>query len=243
MREQEDTEDAGNEMDAEKEQEIDDCEEEGIVEDPIYSHLNPEGILESPFAGNIGSTMTKKLIIQETEVLEDKTQKLDQWQRKVIDTGIKYARDTVKSRKAPNKAPSAPKLVVTGGAGSGKSTVIEILCQWIHKILQKPGDDPDCPHILKTATTGAAGVLIGGVTLHSALKFNFEGKHTSLSDKKREEMRDLYKNLRALVVDEFSMMKPEILYRVDLRLKEIKQNDKDFGGVAVFLFGDILQVI
>ena len=133
--------------------------------------------------------------------------------------------------------------MVTGGAGSGKSTVIEILCQWIHKILQKPGDDPNYPYVMKTATTGAAGVLIGGVTLHSALKFNFEGKHSSLTDKKREEMRDIYKNLKAIIVDEFSMMKPEILYRMDLRLREIKQNNKEFGGVAVFLFGDLLQVL
>ena len=95
---------------------------------------------------------------------------------------------------------------------------------------------------MKTATTGAAGVLIGGTTLHSALKFNFEGKHTSLSDKKREEMRDTYKNLKLIIVDEFSMMKPEILYRIDLCLKEIKQNSQDFGGVSVFLFGDPLQV-
>ena len=85
-------------------------------------------------------------------------------------------------------------------------------------------------------------MLIGGVTLHSALKFNLEGKHTSLTDKKREEMRGLYKNIKAVIVDEFSMMKPEILYRMDLRLREIKQNNRDFGGVAIFLFGDILQV-
>ena len=48
-------------------------------------------------------------------------------------------------------------------------------------------------------------------------------------------MRDTYKNLQGIIVDEFSMMKPEILYRIDLRLKEIKQNNKYFGGVALFI--------
>ncbi len=180
---------AGEEMDAEKEQEIDECEEEGIEEDIQYSHLNPDGLLEGPSASasNKGSLMTKQLILQETEVLQNRTQKLDEWQRVVVDTGINFARNIVKARKAPNKLPEAPTLVVTGGAGAGKSTVIDILCQWIHKILQKNGDDPNCPYVLKTASTGAAGVLIGGVTLHSALKLNFEGKHTSLTDKKKEK--------------------------------------------------------
>ena len=242
LRDQENDNEAGNEMDAEKEQEINECDEEGNEEDPQYSHLNPDGLLENPFASIIGVKMTKQLILQETHVLETQTQNLDAMQKVVIDLGIKFARNIVKARKAPNKYPEVPKLVVTGGAGSGKSTVIEVLCQWMHKILQKPGDDPDCPHVIKTATTGAAGVLIGGVTLHSALKFNFESKHTSLTDKKREEMRNIYKNLKAIIVDEFSMMKPEILYRLNLRLKEIKENNKEFGGVAIFLFGDLLQV-
>ena len=236
------TEEIGNAVDAEKEQEIHECEEEGIEEDPMYCHLNPEGLLENLYVSNLGGAKTKQLIIEETEILYVRTQQLDQWQKRVVDIGIKFARDTVKSRKAPNNTPVAPKLVVTGGAGAGKSTVIEVLCQWMHKILQKPGDDPDCPYVMKTATTGAAGVLIEGVTLHSALKFNFENKHSSMTDKKREEMREIFKNLKAIIVDEFSMMKPEILYRMDLRLKEIKLNNKDFGGVGVFLFGDLLQV-
>ena len=236
------TEETGIDLDAEKEQEIDDCEDEGNEEDPQYSHLNPDGFLNNPCESNMGIKITKQLILLDNELLNDKTKKLDEWQRKVVDIGIMFARNTVKARKTPNTALNAPRLVVTGGAGAGKSTVIEVLCQWTHKILQKPGDDPNCPYILKTATTGAAGVLIGGITLHSALKFNFEGKHSSLTDKLREKMRETYKNLKLIIIDEFSMMKPELLYRMDLRLKEIKQSNKQFGGVAVFLFGDPLQV-
>jgi GTPase SAR1 family protein len=46
------------------------------------------------------------------------------------------------------------KILITGGAGAGKSTVIHVLSQWLHRILQKPGDDPDSPYVIKTATTG-----------------------------------------------------------------------------------------
>ena len=33
-----------------------------------------------------------------------------------------------------------------------------------------------------------------------------------------------------------------MLYKIDLRLKEIRQNENLFGGVAVFCFGDLLQI-
>ena len=154
-------------MDAENEQNILDCAEEGEEEDPLYQHINPEGFLHNPCPIN-NNQLCKQLQLDETEILNNKTQQLDEDQRRVVDIGIQFARDTVKSSKWPNKSPKAPKLIITGGAGAGKSTVINVVCQWFHRILQKPGDDPDCPFIIKTATTGAASVLIDGITLHSA---------------------------------------------------------------------------
>ena len=38
------------------------------------------------------------------------------------------------------------------------------------------------------------------------------------------------------------MMKSDQLYQVDLRLRELKQNNREFGGVAVLLFGDPAQL-
>ena len=44
-------------------------------------------------------------------------------------------------------------------------------------------------------------------------------------------------------IDEFSMEKSDMLYQLDLRQKELKEKyDVPFGGVAVFLFGDLLQL-
>ena len=132
--------------------------------------------------------------------------------------------------------------MVIGGAGAGKSTVIECLSQWVHKMLSKPGDDPNSPYVLKAATTGAASTLIEGTTVHSSLGFDFSSKHSSLNDKKRELKREQLKNLKMLIIDEFSMMKSDILYRIHLRLREVTQISKDFGVVAVFLFGDPAQL-
>ena len=52
---------------------------------------------------------------------------------------IKFSKDTVKSRKNCTKRPDPVYLMVHGGAGAGKSTVINILAQWVQKILEKEG--------------------------------------------------------------------------------------------------------
>jgi ATP-dependent DNA helicase PIF1 len=159
-----------------------------------------------------------------------------------LDIGLKYAREVVKARCHKNEIPEAPHVIVLGGAGSGKSTVIDSLKQWAEKTLQKPGDELQTPYILPTATTGAASAIIEGMTLHTAVGLDFSNKHTSLSDKKREVKRDQFKNLKFLITDEFSMMKSDQLYQLDLRLRELKQNNKLFGGVALFLLGDPAQL-
>ena len=160
----------------------------------------------------------------------------------VLQLALSFVHDVIKSAKPSNSGPVYSNLIVTGGAGSGKSTVIEAVAQWVHRVLQKPGDDPDSPYVIKTATTGAAGTLIGGVTLHSALGFDFSNKHTSLTDQKRELKRNQFKNTKVVIVDEFSMMKPDLLYRLDLGLREVKMDNREFGNCMVILLGDLLQV-
>ena len=192
---------------------------------------------------NTGPKLCKRLEIYDKHILDEKTKQLDDDQMLVLNEAIEFAKDTRKSTKPPNSAPVPPKLVVTGGAGSGKSTLIEVVAQWVHRILQKPGDDPESPYVVKTATTGAAGALIGGVTLHSAMGFDFSNKHSSLTDKKRELRRDQLKNTKVIIIDEFSMLKPDLLYRLDLALREIKCTNREFGSCMVVLLGDLCQVI
>ena len=67
-----DTEEAGIEMDAEKEQDILDCLDEGEDEDPLYHHLNPEGFLDNPCPIN-SNKLCKQLQLEEKEVVETRT--------------------------------------------------------------------------------------------------------------------------------------------------------------------------
>ena len=118
-------------------------------------------------------------------------------------------------------------MVSIGGAGAGKSTVIECLTQWVHRILTKAGDDPNAPIVLKAATTGAESTLIEGSTVHSSVGFDLSSKHSSLNYKKKKMKREQLKNLKILIIDEFSMLKADILYRIHLRLREVTQINKE----------------
>ena len=156
---------------------------------------------------------------------------------------MQYAKDIVKARKEGNSYPAAPLLMVHGGAGAGKSSVINVLAQWMQKILQKEGDDIECPCVIKTAFTGTAASNIEGQTLHASFGFSFDNKHYSLSDKSRDQKRAALKNLKIVIIDEISMVKADMLYQLDLRLQEIKEKvGITFGGVAVFVFGDMMQL-
>ena len=139
MKNEVDIEEIGEHMDAEKHLEDLECDIEGIEEDEKYRHLDPEGLkkLVIPDAGN----WHRKLELLDTNVLEQETCKLDKWQRKVVDVGLKFVRGLRKYENGFDTLPEAENLVVIGGAGAGKSTVIACLTQWCHRILAKSGDD------------------------------------------------------------------------------------------------------
>ena len=121
----------------------------------------------------------RKIDLPDIKILKQKTRLLDPFQRNVIDIGIKFVKDIIKSKERENPIPAPPYIMVHGGAGAGKSHVIESLAEWIQIILQKSGDDIDSPYVIKTAFTGAAASLIEGMTLHSAFGFEFGNKHYS----------------------------------------------------------------
>ena len=45
-----------------------------------------------------------------------------------------------------------------------------------------------------------------------------------------------------VIVDEISMVKSDMLYQLDFRLQEIMMNQKPFGGISLFVFGDLMQL-
>ena len=222
-------------------QENAECEYEGFIDHPDFPDFDMENL--DPEATKKTSERTKTFILDEISLLMEKSKQMDFFQRRVLESAIGFARSLRKSLKSITSLRKAPNMMVHGGAGSGKSTVINIMKQWVHRILEMSGDNPEFPYILVTAPTGTAAANIRGQTLHSTFGFSFGNEHFSLSDKIRDEKRTNLKNLRFVIIDEISMVKADLLYQLDMRLREITQKpDKIFGGIAIYAFGDMLQL-
>ena len=237
---------AGVDLDPTNEQDNDDCEEEGVQDYPDYFVKDPTDFFEKNEA-SVNDSVYSTIQLYDDKKLDKMTLTLDEEQRRVVEIGVNYANNLLKFKNSKDIKDRGglkiPNLVVQGGAGSGKSCVIDVLTQRMEKILRVSGGIPSHPYIVKAAFTGTAAANIDGQTMTSAFSFSFGNQFFSLSDKKRDEKREVLQNLVAVVIDEYSMIKADMLYQLDLRLREIKEKpDVPMGGVALFFFGDILQL-
>ncbi|MBI3588098.1 AAA family ATPase [Candidatus Micrarchaeota archaeon] len=119
---------------------------------------------------------------------------------------------------------------ITGRAGTGKSTLLEYFRNTTGK------------EIAVLAPTGVAAVNVRGQTIHSFFGFKPDitiGKVKRVSGK----MRRLYGNLDAIVIDEASMVRADLLDCVDRFLRLNSGNEAaPFGGVQMIFIGDLQQL-
>ena len=79
----------------------------------------------------------------------------------VLRVVVGYCKDVVKSQNNLAHEIKPLRIIVHGGAGSGKSSVIKVVSMHAERILRKAGDKPNHPRILLLAHTGKAASLIG----------------------------------------------------------------------------------
>ena len=233
----------GDLLDAEHEKETEEQAEIGKEIDDDNLPRMPDDALINLEIHDVpdGVAVYRRIDVSDTEKMRSDVRFLDRDQRMVFDIVIKFTKDIAKGLNEKHIMP--PKLIVHGGAGSGKSTIINVLSRWVEKILRKDDDrHPDQPYIVITAPTGCAATNIKGTTLHSAFRLPFKNEFISLSDEQRDTQRILLSRMKVLIIDEISMVKADQVYQINLRLQELKQNHLDFGGVAVILFGDLMQL-
>ena len=232
---------AAVQMDPTGHQDNEDCDDDEPLEHEDHQHCNPNNI--DVHEQDKCTSLLRSIELPSNDELKDNTRKLDKYQKEVVNIAVKYAKDIVKGRKLHNPHPRGPFVMVSGGAGAGKSTVINVVAQWVQKIVQKEGDNPEQPCVVKTAFTGCAASNIEGYTLHGSFGFSFSNKHFSLNDKSRDKKRNAMMNLVLVIIDEISMVNPDQLVMLDMRLQEIKEKSGvPFGGVGVMVFGDMMQL-
>lgn len=119
-------------------------------------------------------------------------------------------------------------LFITGRAGTGKSTLLQLFRNTTHK------------KTVVLAPTGIAALNVKGQTIHSF--FGFPPKPLAREEIRRRRDRRLYKKMEVLIIDEISMVRADLLDNIDYFLRVNRENPYPFGGVQVVFFGDLFQL-
>ncbi len=123
-------------------------------------------------------------------------------------------------------------VFVTGRAGTGKSTLLRYF------------RDNTKKKSVVLAPTGVAAVNIGGQTIHSF--FGFRPDITVDKARKKQPARskgNLYKKLDAIVIDEISMVRADLLDCIEVFLRRHGPvPGEPFGGIQITAIGDLYQL-
>lgn len=120
-------------------------------------------------------------------------------------------------------------LVITGKAGTGKSTLLNLFRQTTKK------------NAVILAPTGIAALNIKGQTIHSF--FKFPPRLLSAADLRFIfPISKILRQLEILVIDEMSMVRADVIDAIDGSLRLHRKINSPFGGVKLILFGDMYQL-
>ena len=141
-------------------------------------------------------------------------------------------------------------VFLTGNAGTGKTTLVNYI---IKSTFKKQ---------VVVAPTGIAALNAKGVTIHSMFQLPFAcfipdkshqfylntsvkiedrntlGRHFKMNAGKKTVIEEM----ELLVIDEVSMLRPDVLDAIDFMLQKIRKNYLPFGGVQVLFVGDLMQL-
>ena len=149
-------------------------------------------------------------------------------------------------------------LFVTGEAGTGKTTFLKYLEKYLN-------DDKSDAVIC--APTGVAALNAGGVTLHNlfslpitdfikdvircgdngykvAYSYIIQDSNISTSGNERHlKNYAILKKAEYIIIDEVSMIRPDIIDAIDKIMRIVKKEPKkSFGGATIIMFGDMYQL-
>lgn len=123
-------------------------------------------------------------------------------------------------------------VFIQGQAGTGKSTLIE----YIRNNSEK--------NVVVASPTAIAATNVGGCTLHSLFRLPpkdfFELNKVLTERKKTNDI--VLKYMDILIIDEISMVRPDMLDAINKILKRVRKNKEPFGGVQMVLVGDLYQL-
>ena len=118
---------------------------------------------------------------------------------------------------------------ITGKAGTGKSVLLRYFASHTKKV------------VVKAAPTGIAALSIQGQTIHSLFRLPM-GLIDPRSIKVSAETQDILRHVDAVIIDEISMVRADVVDAIDKILRIAKASPTPFGGAQIIAFGDVYQL-
>ncbi len=121
-------------------------------------------------------------------------------------------------------------LLILGPAGTGKSTFVNYL-----KSASKKRIVCACP-------TAVSALNVGGQTIHSL--FQIPPRDFTMPEllKLKAKPRNILIATDVLIIDEISMVAPDLLDAIDILARYARRNNEPFGGIQVVAIGDLFQL-
>ena len=186
-------------------------------------------------------------VLMENDTFYQLCSQMNKKQQQLFNFIMQYAIRCRYAEKNDTLKPSAFYVFLSGGAGVGKSFLINIITEYLRRMLRYPSQALDQQSVLVTASTGKAATNVNGTTLHSAfqLQIRISGRpfhYIKAGNERLHILRNKYRFLKVLIIDEISMVGNETFHHLDLRLQDIMDNKLPFGGISVLVVGDLLQL-
>lgn len=134
-------------------------------------------------------------------------------------------------------------IFFTGPAGCGKTYAIKLLMDTYNRFSRTANSLNNA--YLVCASTGKAAVAINGTTVHSLFKivpYKGKRKEVAISAASMGAFVQVFGGVSCIIIDEISTLSADILYEINNRIQQIIGVSEPFGGLNVFLIGDLRQL-
>ena len=121
-------------------------------------------------------------------------------------------------------------ILIMGQAGTGKSTFVNYLRSASKK------------RIICACPTAVSALNIAGQTIHSM--FQIQPRDFVMPEflKLKAKTRNILTGADVLIIDEISMVAPDLLDAMDILARQARRNNAPFGGLQVLAIGDLFQL-
>ncbi|KAI3945508.1 hypothetical protein MKW98_018325 [Papaver atlanticum] len=194
------------------------------------NHSWSRGLLDNPtIHKKIGFVNTLRQVVQDTHDSGSSTSlpALSRQQQAPHDLVL----DSLRSN-------STIRLIISGGAGTGKSTLINAIVRSTRELFNNENS------VRIMVPTGVAAFNIGGSTIHQELGITADKSQSykKLEAERCRRMQVDFKNTKLIIIDEYIMIGTKMLAYIDLRLRDIFGTKESFGNISIVLVGDMRQL-